>query len=374
MMHIPVAYWFLVISFVLSFILGWGLIPRVLVISHKHKLFDMPDDRKVHDMPIPRLGGLTFFPVIVITISLLMGIRYLNGWSIINVSSREVFVEFMLLLSGSCTLYVVGVGDDLVGVSYRQKFVAQIICGGMLAISGLWLHSLGNFLGISNIPMWLGTLITIFITVYITNAFNLIDGIDGLASGLTAIALGVFAIIFILEQQLIYAMIACSTLGVIVPFWFYNVFGNRKKGKKIFMGDTGSLTLGFIMSFLLLRIILTSYQQNGTPGFILVAISALLIPSFDVVRVAVHRMRKHRNPFKPDRNHIHHKLLRCGMRMQNVLITIISLDIFYIILNYLLRRCLNITVILLLDGILWCILHMILNKQIKKIEGTPHSV
>ena len=340
MMHIPVAYWFLVISFVLSFILGWGLIPRVLVISHKHKLFDMPDDRKVHDMPIPRLGGLTFFPVIVITISLLMGIRYLNGWSIINVSSREVFVEFMLLLSGSCTLYVVGVGDDLVGVSYRQKFVAQIICGGMLAISGLWLHSLGNFLGISNIPMWLGTLITIFI----------------------------------LEQQLIYAMIACSTLGVIVPFWFYNVFGNRKKGKKIFMGDTGSLTLGFIMSFLLLRIILTSYQQNGTPGFILVAISALLIPSFDVVRVAVHRMRKHRNPFKPDRNHIHHKLLRCGMRMQNVLITIISLDIFYIILNYLLRRCLNITVILLLDGILWCILHMILNKQIKKIEGTPHSV
>ena len=140
------------------------------------------------------------------------------------------------------------------------------------------------------------------------------------------------------------------------------------------MGDTGSLTLGFIMSFLLLRIILTGYQQNGTPGFILVAISALLIPSFDVVRVAVHRMRKHRNPFKPDRNHIHHKLLRCGMRMQNVLITIISLDIFYIILNYLLRRCLNITVILLLDGILWCILHMILNKQIKKIEGTPHSV
>ena len=369
-----IAYRFLIITFLLSFILGWWLIPRVLIISHKHKLFDMPDSRKVHDAPIPRLGGLTFFPVIVITLSFLMGMRYLFGWGIINVPVKEVFVEFMFLLAGSCILYVTGVGDDLIGVGYRPKFVAQVICGGLLAVSGLWLHNLGNFLGISDIPMWLGTLITIFITVYITNAFNLIDGIDGLASGLTAIALGVFAIIFILERQLIYAMIACSTLGVIVPFWFYNVFGNRKKGKKIFMGDTGSLTLGFIMSFLLLRIILTGYQQNGTPGFILVAISALLIPSFDVVRVAVHRIRKHRNPFKPDRNHIHHKLLRCGMRMQNVLITIISLDIFYIILNYLLRRCLNITVILLLDGILWCILHMILNKQIKKIEGTPHSV
>ena len=227
-----IAYRFLIITFLLSFILGWWLIPRVLIISHKHKLFDMPDSRKVHDAPIPRLGGLTFFPVIVITLSFLMGMRYLFGWGIINVPVREVFVEFMFLLAGSCILYVTGVGDDLIGVGYRPKFVAQVICGGLLAVSGLWLHSLGNFLGISDIPMWLGTLITIFITVYITNAFNLIDGIDGLASGLTAIALGVFAIIFILERQLIYAMIACSTLGVIVPFWFYNVFGTARKARR----------------------------------------------------------------------------------------------------------------------------------------------
>ena len=370
----PIAYWLLIISFLLSFVVEWWLIPRVLIISHKHKLFDIPDKRKVHDKPIPRLGGLTFFPVIVITMSMMMGIRYVNGWGITNVNIQDVFVESMLLLSGACTLYVTGVGDDLIGVNYRQKFMAQIICGCMLSYSGLWLHSLGNFMGIDDISVWLGTLCTVFITVYITNAFNLIDGIDGLASGLAAIALSIFTIIFILERQLIYAMIAASTLGVIVPFWFYNVFGSRKKGTKIFMGDTGSLTLGLIMSFLLLRIILTGYQKNGTPGFILIAISALLIPAFDVVRVAVHRMRKHRSPFKPDRNHTHHKLLRCGMKPHYVLMVIIALDMFYIIMNYLLRKYLNITVILLLDGILWCILHIILNKQIKKVEGTPHSI
>ena len=316
----------------------------------------MPDERKVHDKPIPRLGGLTFFPVITITLSLLMGIRYLFGWDVVNLPAVEVLVEFMMLLAGSCVLYIVGVGDDLIGVSYKWKFVAQIICGILIAISGLWMHSLGNFFGFDNLPKWLGYLATIFVVVYI------------------AIALFVMGAVFVAERQLIYAMIAFSTFGVIVPFWFYNVFGNRRKGKKIFMGDTGSLTLGFIMSFLLLRIMLTGFEKEGHPGFILVAISALLIPLFDVVRVALHRIRKHRNPFKPDRNHIHHKLLRSGMKMRWVLASIISMDVLYIVLNWYLNKYLNITVILLIDLALWGILHLCLNKRIKQVEGVPHSI
>jgi len=371
-----IAYWFIVAAFVLSAVMGRLLIPRVLVISYKHQLFDIPDSRKVHDHPIPRLGGLTFFPVITISLSLLMALRYMFGWEVVNLSASTVLVEFMMLLAGSCLLYVVGVGDDLIGVGYRSKFVVQIICGILLASSGLWMHSLGGFFGIESVPEWLGWLMAVFITVYITNAFNLIDGIDGLASGLTAIALLVFGMIFVVERQLIYAMIAFSTLGVIVPFWFYNVFGNSFKGKKIFMGDTGSLTLGYIMSFLLLRIILTGYEQKGWPDFTVIAISALLVPSFDVIRVALHRIRKHRNPFKPDRNHIHHKLMRAGMRMRNVLITIICIAVFYIVFNYALSHCfdINITLILIIDFFLWGVLHLVLNKQIKKVEGIPHSI
>jgi len=369
-----IAYWFILASFLLSALMGWFLIPRVLIISYKHRLFDMPDSRKVHDRPIPRLGGLTFFPVITISISLLMAVRYIFGWGVVNVASDVVLVEFLMLLAGSCLLYIVGVGDDLIGVTYRSKFVAQIICGILIAASGLWLHNMGGFLGISYMPQWLGWLAAIFATVYITNAFNLIDGIDGLASGLTAIALFVFGAIFVLERQLIYAMIAFSTFGVVLPFWVYNVFGNSMKGKKIFMGDTGSLTLGFIMSFLLLRIMLTGFEQKGKPDFIIIAVSALLIPMFDVVRVAFHRIRKHRNPFKPDRNHIHHKLMRSGMRMYGVLITIIVMDLFYIVLNYALAQYINITVIIIIDLLIWAALHLYLNHKIKQVEGVPHSI
>ena len=119
---------------------------------------------------------------------------------------------------------------------------------------------------------------------------------------------------------------------------------------------------------------LTGFEREGHPGFILIAISALLIPLFDVIRVALHRIRKHRNPFKPDRNHIHHKLLRSGMKMRWVLTTIILMDVFYIMLNFFLRYYLNITVILLIDLALWGILHLCLNKRIKQVEGVPHSI
>ena len=370
----PAAYIFIITSFLISFIMGCVIIPRILLISHKHQLYDLPDERKIHDTPVPRLGGLSFFPVIVVSISLMMAVRYLLGYDVIFVPERIVLVEFLFLLAGCTILYVVGVGDDLIGISYRSKFVAQILCGLLLAISGLWLHDLDGFMGINLLRARYSYPLTIFIVVYITNAFNLIDGVDGLASGLVILALSAFGLIFIKERQLIYALVAFSTLGVIIPFWFYNVFGNQKRGHKLFMGDTGSLTLGFIISFLALRICLTGAEGVNTTNHVIVAISALLVPAFDVLRVAVHRIRKGRNPFKPDRNHIHHKLLRAGMHKRYVVITIVSLSLFYMVFNYYLNRYLNVTYILLIDFALWLVLHGVINHFIKKVEGVPHSI
>jgi UDP-N-acetylmuramyl pentapeptide phosphotransferase/UDP-N-acetylglucosamine-1-phosphate transferase len=371
---VPAAYIFIIAAFLMSFIMGCVIIPRILVISHKHQLYDIPDSRKIHDTPVPRLGGLSFFPVIVVSISLIMAVRYLMGYDVIYVPERTVLVEFLFLLAGATMLYVVGVGDDMIGITYRSKFIAQIICGVLLAVSGLWLHDLDGFFGFNVIRARYSYPLTIFIVVYITNAFNLIDGVDGLASGLVILALSAFGLIFIKERQLIYALVSFSTLGVVVPFWFYNVFGNQKRGHKLFMGDTGSLTLGFIISFLALRICLTGAQGLNTTNHVIVAISSLLVPSFDVLRVAVHRIRKGRNPFKPDRNHIHHKLLRAGMRKTYVLISIIGLSIFYIVFNYFLNPYLNVTYILIIDFALWIGLHAIINHYIKKVEGVPHSI
>lgn len=370
----PAAYKFLICAFVFSLISGIIIIPRILVISHKHKLYDIPDERKIHETPIPRLGGLSFFPTITVTIALLMAVRYLLGYDVIHIPERIVLVEFLFLLSGSCILYVVGVGDDIIGISYRSKFLAQIICGFLLSLSGLWIHDLNGFMGISAIPAYIGYPLTIFIVVFITNAFNLIDGIDGLASGLVSLSLVVFSLIFIKERQLIYALVAISTLGVLLPFWFYNVFGNQQRGHKLFMGDTGSLTLGFILSFLTLRICQTGVEGKFVTNHVIVAVSSLVVPLLDVIRVALHRIRKHRNPFKPDRNHIHHKLLRAGMRKRYVTLAIIGMALFYIVLNYFLNKWMNITFVLIIDFAIWYIVHAIINYFIKKVEVVPHSI
>ena len=111
------------------------------------------------------------------------------------------------------------------------------------------------------LPSWVGIPLTVLIVVYITNAINLIDGIDGLASGLSCIALTVLAAICISNGSYFYALLALATLGILIPFWFYNVFGNAQRGHKLFMGDTGSLTIGYILSFLVIQL-----SQMGRSG------------------------------------------------------------------------------------------------------------
>lgn len=370
----PKAFYFLIIAFGMSAIMGWVIIPRILLISHKKKLYDIPDYRKIHDTPIPRLGGISFFPVITITISLLMAVRYIVGLDIIHVPERIVLIEFLCLLTGSCILYIVGVGDDLIGIHYRSKFIAQILSALLLVVSGLWLRDLDGFLGINFIRARYSIPITLFIVVFLTNAINLIDGVDGLASGLSSLSLIIFGLIFIHQRQLIYALVAFSTLGVLVPFFIYNVFGNQKHGHKLFMGDTGSLTLGFILSFLALRICLTGARHPNESNLAVVAISSLIVPAFDVIRVALHRIRKHRSPFLPDRNHIHHKLLRAGLRKRYVTLAIVSLALFYVILNAFLNKLCNITILFAIDFALYVLLHLIINHFIRKKEVVPCSL
>ena len=145
--------------------------------------------------------------------------------------------EYLFLFVGMTLLYLVGVCDDLVGVGYRYKFAVQIVSALLLVLSGNWFGSLGGLFGVYSVPAWVGIPVTVFIVVYITNAINLIDGIDGLASGLCSIALSVLSVIFFIRMQYVYALLAICTLGVLMPFWCYNVFGNANRGHKLFMGD-----------------------------------------------------------------------------------------------------------------------------------------
>ena len=365
---------FLLFGFLFAVSLGMVIIPRILVISHKKRLYDVPDARKVHTMPVPRLGGLSFFPVILMSMFLVIGFR-LYFWDV-NVSglSFNMLYEYLFLFVGMTLLYLVGVCDDLVGVGYRYKFAVQIAAAFLLVLSGNWFDSFGGLFGIYSVPVWVGVPFTVFIVVYITNAINLIDGIDGLASGLCCIALSVLSVIFFLRGQYVYALLAICTLGILMPFWCYNVFGNANRGHKLFMGDAGSLTLGYVISFLIIHMSVTNeVSPTLSNPYMVIAFSTVLVPLLDVIRVVLHRLREHKNPFLPDKNHFHHKLLRTGMRVRIVMVCIIAISAFFILLNSSLAWRVDITYLFFLNLFCWSILHVGLNGLIRRNRERKES-
>ena len=224
----------------------------------------------------------------------------------------------------------------------------------LIPLSGLWINNLYGIFGIYELTPWLGIPFTILLTVFIVNAINLIDGIDGLASGLSSISLLTLGSIYVYYSQWIYATLAFSTLGVLLPFFYYNVFGNVDRCKKIFMGDTGSLTLGYILAFLAI-----SYTNNNperapySEGAIVIAFSTLIVPMFDVIRVILVRVRNHKGLFNADRNHIHHKFLDMGFSPRKAMISILAMALSFSIINMTLISYVNNNVLFITDIVVW---------------------
>lgn len=356
------------VVFVLCVLFAGIFIPQILLVAFKKELFDMPDERKIHKGIVPRLGGIAFTPVICFTVSLLIGVTILVGDPRLMLLVES---QTLPLSMGFCSLfliYIVGVGDDLVGVRYRAKFVAQILCAVFIIMGGLWISSLHGFLWINSIPWWLGSIMTVIYIVFVCNALNLIDGIDGLASGLAATGFIIYGVAFYLLGQYVFAMLSFASLGVLVPFFYYNVFGDPVKRKKIFMGDAGSLTIGLLLSFLSLRLFsASSIEVDGFDfNMFVVALSPLIVPCFDVVRVFIGRVRRGNNPFLPDRTHIHHKLLALGISTRVAMVTVVGVAIVFSVANIVFANYLDITLLIVLDIAFWTIANILLSEAIKK--------
>lgn len=359
-------------AFLISAFLSGILIPQILLISFRKKLFDVPDERKIHKSIVPRLGGLAFKPVIFITIALILGINIILGRKSLLSDFVANDAEIAFVYCSIMVLYLIGVADDLIGVRYRAKFVAQIICGILIIAGGVVFNDFHGILGIYEIPSFISWPITIFLVVFISNSINLIDGIDGLCSGLCSVALFFYGLMFAMAGEFIYSLLAFATLGVLVPFFYYNVFGNPEKQRKIFMGDTGSLTIGIIICFLSIRIsqVSDTMLYNGSNHFVL-AFAPLIVPCFDVVRVFLHRIRNHKSPFQPDKNHIHHKLLALGFPQRKAMITIVFISLLFTFVNFLLSRYININILLVMNVLIWTISHIWLTGkiQLRKQKG-----
>lgn len=359
-----------IISFLISLLLAGIIIPQILLIAFRKKLFDEIDARKVHKGVVPRLGGIAFFPSILFSLALVAGvnIEYYGVETMLSFSESIVPVYFMVC--AVLLMFLVGIADDLVGVRYMAKFVVQIMASILLIASGMTIDNFFGLLWLHELPVVISWLFTSFAIVYVVNAINLIDGIDGLASGLSTVAFIFYAVIFFFSGQYVYSMLACAAAGTLLPFFYYNVFGNAKKQKKIFMGDTGALTTGMILAFCSIAVLhldIPDFPVVFNP--VVIAVCPLIIPCFDVLRVSLHRMRNHRNPFLPDKCHIHHKLLALGFNQRTALCLIMAFAMIFILLNVLISPYVNPTLIIVLDVVIYVVVNLFLTRSICRREN-----
>lgn len=353
----------------LAALLGRLIIPNILIISLRKQLFDLPNFRKVHQRPVSRLGGVTFFPVIVLIMCFMSMLQIHFGTLFDASSGNHIVREMLCLTTGLMLLYIIGICDDLIGMRYSRKFLVQILAASFIPFAGLYIHNFYGLFGLHEVTPAFGIPFTMLLTVFVTNAINLIDGIDGLASGICMVALTILGIAFAMNGIWFYALLAFVCLGVLIPFFLYNVFGNADHGSKIFMGDTGSLTLGFIMSLLAVKYIIHigvhASVVDGAP--IVLVFSLLLVPCLDVCRVVLDRLHRKAHPFKPDKTHFHHKFLSMGFTPRRSLVLIQLISFSFIALTVSLIQV-GITAhwVLIIDILLWTIMNMWLNRVIRR--------
>lgn len=369
---------FVILTFVISAAIGWFAIPRIVIIAKMKRLFDETNARKVHKGAVPRLGGLSFFPAALFSFAFVLGLRYYYGYDVALDLQVELLTEFLFVMAGMLILYFVGMADDLIGVGYRNKFVAQFFAGICLVFAGVTMFDLQGLFGVHRLPFALDAVLTVVAVVLTVNAFNLIDGVDGLCSGLGTIILTTLGILFIYYQLFVYAMFAFGMVGVLIAFFQYNVLGTRLK---VFMGDTGSLTLGYMIIFLGLKFINlenTTFISVGFNSTLAILAGMLFLPVFDTCRVFVSRISRGKSPFFPDKSHVHHKLLRLNRTHLQSTGILLLIEIGFVLLNFVLAEFLELDInwVLLADILLGVGFNVVLNKLIDRYgrELDEHEV
>lgn len=349
------------------------VIPAIVRVANKINLFDVQDGRKVHKGNVPRLGGISFLPAILFTLLVVVAVMTRVLPKEIGALHYAPITEIMMAAAGCVVLYLTGIMDDVIGVSYRSKFVLQILAAGLICCSGLYITDLHGVLGIYRLHPLLGIPLTMVMIVFIINSINLIDGIDGLASGLCIFGGVGYAVMFKYFAMDMNLVLAVSMLGVLLMFYLYNVYG--KPGvNKIFMGDTGSLTMGLILAYFAIK--LTCFKEfmpeeklTDTQLFVY-AISVITVPVLDVFRVFFARIVDGKSPFYPDKRHIHHKLLALGMSMRQARWAIFTISAAFLGMNILLSFVmkLNVNLVIVVDLVVWILMNMYISSRVRRLK------
>lgn len=310
---------------VVAFAMGLILFPPLIAMCRKYKLFDTPESRKVHHNDIPRLGGVVFLPSVLIGICV---------WQLaFDAICSPPWLCYALPTTGLLGLFFLGVLDDLFDIGAKKKFLVQILSAAFITIAGFTID-IAWVAGMSGVTaMAANSIATVFIIVFVTNGINLIDGIDGLATCLSVLAFVGFAWFFELDMA-VFAF-TCGMIGVLIAFLRHNLLARSEKNR-LFMGDSGSLTLGYSLSFLLIYV-LSQERSNEfeTIKTVLLACSLIAVPVFDECRVILTRLWHKQPLFLADKRHIHHLLMSKGLNQHQTLMLIVASQMVIILFAYL---------------------------------------
>lgn len=302
-----------------SFVIAFLAIPIVLKVATEKRLFDIPDERKVHSHKVASLGGIGIFCGFII--SCLLSIQgYLNP-------------EFQYFFAAAFIIFFLGLKDDLIVLSATKKFIGQLMAASIIIhLGGLRLDSLYGVFGFDRVPELFSYLMTYLTVIVVINSFNLIDGIDGLAASVGTLTMLVLGTYFFVSGMQAYALMAFAMTGSLIAFLIFNHHPAR-----IFMGDSGSLMIGLVNAILIIKFINVATDPLATvpvEAAVAVGISILIFPLMDTLRVFSIRIANGKSPFTPDRNHIHHLLLRKGMGHSAITFSCVAVNLAFIILAY----------------------------------------
>lgn len=323
-----------------SFLITFYSIPTIIKISRRKNLMDEPSVRSSHIRKIPNLGGIAIFYSVTICASIF---------------AYELFELYKFLFASLVILLYIGVMDDIVVMRAYKKLIAQIVVALLMVVgSDVRIRNLFGVFGVYELNYFISVLFSIFTFIILINAFNLIDGIDGLAGGYAVLCSFIYGISYYRLGSENYPLVILSfvTIGSVLSFLYYNLSNYRNK--KIFMGDTGSMLVGFLLAFTAISFIdlFIDKNQEGVPVYHLdsapvIAVATLIFPIVDTMNVIIIRLRKGRSPLNPDRNHIHHKVVDLGLTHRRATFYILICYVFIIAIAYYFRH-LNANILLIL--------------------------
>jgi UDP-GlcNAc:undecaprenyl-phosphate GlcNAc-1-phosphate transferase len=298
--------------FLLSMVVTVAVLPALVRLAAKWLIVDQPSARKVHTVPIPRVGGVAMAVGIIVAALVTLDLHGQDLW----------------FLAGAATLVVFGALDDRFDLDYRVKLVGQLLAAGMAVIGGGVQVSSLAFDDLIALSPWVALPLTIFFIVGVTNAINLADGLDGLAGGTSFLCLSAVAILLSLSDQVTGVALALTFAGAVLGFLRFNTYP-----ASVFMGDAGSQLLGFAVAVFSIR----ATQGEGSQISATLPILLLAVPILDTLSVMAQRVSEGRSPFSADKNHIHHKLLALGFVHHEAVMVNYVLQATLFLLAYFLR-------------------------------------